>query len=205
MKKDNRLTRNDWLPMSADDQKNLRAELEMRGVLAEFHDTATPLESSIVDTASCLYEFFHSNGYIILRSEWIEKTIVPALSNYEGWVYAFYGDDDSPIYVGETSRTFMERFTEHKKKQPWWSCWKRVKVLPCPNQSMRKVFESLIGLAGGYVANKMQPAGGDNIFDEVILSLLLLGNDDGTLPTFPNKMISDQAKLHLEQLPSELK
>jgi len=51
----------------------------------------------------------------------------------------------------------------------------------------------------------MQPAGGDNIFDEVILSLLLLGNDDGTLPTFPNKMISDQAKLHLEQLPSELK
>lgn len=201
MKKDNRLTRSDLPPMSAEDQKKLRAKLAMGGALSKFNATATPLESSIVCTANCLYEFFHSNGYMMLRSEWDKNTIVPVLRNYKGWVYAFYGDEDSPIYVGETGRTFMKRFAEHNE-QPWWSYWERVKVLPCPNQSMRKVFESLIGLAGGYEANKMQPTGADNIFDDVILSLLLLGNDDDTLPTFPNKMVFDQANLLLNLLPS---
>ena len=60
---------------------------------------------------------------------------------------------------------------------------------------MRKVFESLIGLAGGYEANRMQPSGGDNIFDDVILSLLLLKNDTGDPPNFPNNMVRDNVEM----------
>lgn len=204
MKKDNRLTHTDGppIPKLAEDQKKLRAILASSVDLRKIHATATPLESSIVGTADCLYEFFHANGFILLRSDWDDETIVDRLQNYMGWVYAFYGEGDSPIYVGETGRTFMDRFTEHNDK-PWWSYWERVKVLPCPDKSMRKVFESLIGLAGGYAANKTQPTGGDNIFDDVILSLLLLGNNDHTLPTFPNENVSNQAKLLLDQLPSD--
>jgi hypothetical protein len=86
----------------------------------------------------------------------------------------------------------MGRFDEHsKKKQPWWSDWLAVKVLPCPIKSTRKLFESLIGVGGGYSANKMQPAGIDNIFDDVIISLTLLGNETNTPPTFPIKMVFD--------------
>lgn len=129
-----------------------------------------------------------------LRSEWSEKAIVPALSKYMGWVYAFYGDKDFPIYVGEIGRTFRRRFTDHNNntEQRWWPSWTRVKVLPGPNKSVRKLFESLIGLAGEHAANIIQPAEEDNIFDEVLLSLLQLRNDHKSMPTFPNQMLFDQ-------------
>jgi hypothetical protein len=205
MKKDNRLTHSSGLkiPNSAEYQQGLRASLAARGVLAKLNNTCAPLESSIICTADCIYEFFHSNGYIVLRSEWDTNMVAPALLSYLGWVYAFYGAGDAPLYVGETGRTFRERFSEHDQ-QPWWQYWERVKVLPCPNQSMRKIFESLIGLAGGYMENKLQPPGGDNVFDDIVLSLLLLGNDGNFLPTFPNQMVYDHAKLLLDLLPPEI-
>lgn len=195
LKKDNRSPGIYTLPMLPGDQQNTRSKLAQCGASAKLNDIATPLENSLFGSASCLYEFFHSNGYMILRQEWEAKTIPSPICCYVGWIYAFYDKDDLPIYVGETSRTFMERFDEHIKKQSWWPCWSRVKVMPCPNQTMRKVFESLIGLAGGYGANKLQPAGGDNILDDVILSLLALGNEGNTLPIFPNEMIFNQTEL----------
>lgn len=194
MKEDNRSCRIGCPPMSPEAQETHRANLAGRGALARFNDVAAPLETAIAGTALCLYEFFHINGYMIFRSEWEGRKIARGLGCYQGWVYAFYGEDESPIYVGETSRSFLERFGEHIR-QSWWLNWTQVKVLPCPNQSMRKIFESLIGLAGGYAENKNQPTGSDNIFDEVILSLLLLGNDRDTMPAFPNQMIVNHVEL----------
>ncbi|MET3115821.1 hypothetical protein AAKU64_000024 [Undibacterium sp. GrIS 1.8] len=192
MQSDNRMPINGRPKMSSNDQEILRSRLFDFGVLNEFYDSASPLETSILSSATSLYEFFHSNGYMIRRSEWELKGIYPGPRSYRGWVYAFYGEQDSPIYVGETGQQFTKRFNQHKK-QLWWQGWERVKVLPCPNQTMRKVFESLIGLAGGYSANIMQPTGEDNILNDVILSLILLGNETCAKPTFPNQMILDQA------------
>lgn len=205
MKKDRRLTHSDLPSLSVEDQKKIRTGLEQHGVLVGFNKQAAPLEHLILGATSCLYEFFHSNGYMIRRSEWESETIVPVILSYAGWVYAFYGEDELPLYVGETSRGFQARFTEHRDKGvEWWSNWTGVKILPCPDKSMRKFFESLIGLAGGHVANKMQPPGGDNIFNDVILSLLLLKNDAGELPNFPNDMVRDNVKM-LSVLVSNLK
>ncbi|WP_157637026.1 hypothetical protein [Burkholderia ubonensis] len=195
MAKDRRLTQSNLPSLSVEDQKNRRTSLAQRGVLVSFNSQVAPLENFITGSASCLYEFFHSNGYMIRRAEWNQQTIVPALLNYVGWIYAFYGEGELPVYVGETGRGFQERFTEHSRCAPWWPPWTGVKVLPCPDQSMRKVFESLIGLAGGYEANRMQPSGGDNIFDDVILSLLLLKNDTGDPPNFPNNMVRDNVEM----------
>ncbi|MFM0742281.1 hypothetical protein PQQ51_34120 [Paraburkholderia xenovorans] len=39
----------------------------------------------------------------------------------------------------------------------------------------------------------MQPAGPDNLFDDVVLSLLLLENDDREPLAFPNDMVRDTA------------
>ncbi|MBJ9897949.1 GIY-YIG nuclease family protein [Burkholderia cenocepacia] len=200
MKKDRRLTQSGLPVLSVGMQKNCRAALEGSGALVPFNKQRDPLESLIVGAASCLYEFFHSNGYLVHRAEWDGRKIVHSLLNYEGWVYAFYGENDDPLYVGETDRSFKVRFDEHKRKASWWSSWRRVKVLPCPNQSMRKMFESLIGLAGGYSANKAQPLGPDNIFDDVILSLLVLKNDTGEEPEFPNDMVRYNAEALLDLL-----
>lgn len=200
MKKDRRLTHSELPSLSVEKQKELRDGLEQRGVLVGFNKQVAPLENFITGVASCLYEFFHSNGYMIQRTEWDQQTIPPVILNYAGWVYAFYGEDELPIYVGETKRGFGERFIEHCKCKEWWPHWTGVKVLPCPDQSMRKVFESLIGLAGGHVTNKMQPPGEDNIFDDVILSLLLLKNDADELPNFPNRMVGDSATMILDLL-----
>jgi hypothetical protein len=200
MNKDRRLTYSELPSLSVEEQRELRGGLECRGALVGFHKQVAPLENFITGVANCLYEFFHSNGYLIQRAEWDKKTIPPVILNYTGWVYAFYGEDELPIYVGETKRGFGERFIEHCKCKEWWPHWTGVKVLPCPDQSMRKVFESLIGLAGGHVTNKMQPPGEDNIFDDVILSLLLLKNDADELPNFPNRMVGDSATMILDLL-----
>lgn len=195
MAKDRRLTQSNLPSLSVEDQKNRRTSLAQRGVLVSSNSQVAPLENFITGSANCIYEFFHSNGYMIRRAEWNQQTIVPALLNYAGWIYAFYGEGELPVYVGETGRGFQDRFTEHSRCAPWWPLWTGVKVLPCPDQSMRKVFESLIGLAGGYEANRMQPSGGDNIFDDVILSLLLLKNDTGDPPNFPNNMVRDNVEM----------
>ncbi|WP_155624723.1 GIY-YIG nuclease family protein [Burkholderia vietnamiensis] len=202
MKRDKRLTQSGISSLSAGMQKKARADLLGKGELIPFYRQGAPLESLILGAAQCLYEFFHSNGYMIHRAEWDGRKIVRALSDYEGWVYAFYGQDDDPLYVGETDRTFKARFAEHQRKALWWRSWSRVKVLPCPNQSMRKVFESLIGVAGGYAANRAQPLSPDNIFDDVVLSLLSLKNDAGEKPEFPNEMVRHHAEAILGLLPT---
>ena len=41
------------------------------------------------------------------------------------------------------------RFEEHEKeesKEWWWKSWTGVKVLPCPDQSMRKLFTTTRGV-----------------------------------------------------------
>ena len=182
------------IPASKSAQAKARAELASalahQGLLTKLHEQAEPFETRIVQTSTQLYEFFHANGYALEKLNWELGKVDYALSRYEGWVYAFYAESDVPLYVGESGRTFSERFQEHEKKQKqkanaWWPSWKRVKVLPCPDQAMRKVFEALIGLAGGYQANIQQPQAGDNIFDEIIISLIHLGNDHQRLPIFP--------------------
>lgn len=195
VKKDNKSPRVGVESMSPDQQKKFRSELAQIGALALLNDTYRPLENLLYGSATCVYEFFHANGYIVLRSQWDSKNIHSALHSYVGWIYAFYGDGDTPIYVGETDRTFVERFKEHAKNKSWWSIWTRVKVFPCPDVTTRKVFESLIGLAGDYGANKLQPPPGDNILDDVVLALLALGNEDNSMPEFPNKMLVDQVNL----------
>jgi len=172
--------------LSAEQQQKLRFELASSGKLSKHIDMAQPLEHALFSSASSLYEFFHANGYMILRTDWEQTHIPNAPRSYLGWVYAFYGVDDFPLYIGETGRTFAARFAEHEADgQPWWPHWRAVKVLPCPIQSIRKIFESLIGLAGGYTANKMQPVGVDNLLDEVVYSLVLLGNKGSSPPIFP--------------------
>ena len=173
----------------------MRTDLAQRGALQNLDSLAAPFENSLFCTATSVYEFFHSNGYRLKKAEVLGRTVSQALMSQRGWVYAFYGPKEAPIYVGETQRTFMKRFKEHRKKQNWWSDWTEVKVLPCPDQTMRKVFESLVGLGGGYLANKAQPAGGDNLLDEMLLSLIALGNNNNELPSFPNKQIFDQVEL----------
>jgi hypothetical protein len=193
---DRRLTQSGLPLLSKDEQKERRARLARQGVLTGFTTKIAPLENFIIGSANCLYEFFHANGYMIRRTEWDQRAIVPALLQYHGWVYALYGEDEQAVYVGETGRSFRERFEEHEREESkkwWWKAWTAVKVLPCPDQSRRKLFESLIGLAGGYYANKMQPAGPDNLFDDVVLSLLLLENDDREPLAFPNDMVRDTA------------
>ncbi|WP_334026385.1 hypothetical protein [Burkholderia gladioli] len=68
---------------------------------------------------------------------------------------------------------------------------------------MRKFFESMLGMEGDYQGNVMQPAGGDNMFDDVILSLLLLRGDSFELPHFPNEMVRNHAKAILELVPAK--
>lgn len=171
-------------------QKAARTHIAIQRAVSMMQTAASPLEMSIVSTAGSVYEFFHSNGLKITRKEWDENTIIPDLATYAGWVYAFYG---TGVYVGETKRTFKKRFREDSVRD-WWPDWRNVKVLPCPEQTIRKLFESLIGLSGGYTANKAQPAGKDNIFDDILASLLLLNNNNNEPPDFPNQMILDQAE-----------
>jgi hypothetical protein len=192
MKKDNRLT----------GSKPLMPQLDAEMTLVQLNDTFFALETSLFSTAENFYEFFHYNGYMIERSDWNKGQIAQTFSLHSGWVYGFYDHQDIPLYIGETERTFQKRFDEHVNKQ-WWPDWFRAKVLPCPDPAMRKVLESLVGLHGGYLANKAQPVIGVNAFDEVILSLIKLGNDAGTLPTLPNKIIYDQANMLLDLLGDE--
>lgn len=187
MLNDNRPPENECLaiPALAKEQRLMRKQLERRGALHRFHQHAGPLEQRLFSSAHNLYVFFHDNGYKITKGDWDAGAINASFLRYRGWVYAFYGDEELPIYVGETGRTLKHRFFEHKKRANWWEHWAGVKVLPCPNQSIRKYFEALIGLAGGYNANKQQPVGPDNIFDDILLSLLLIGNDKERPPIFP--------------------
>ncbi len=189
MKKDKRLT--DIRPPIPD--------LDARDALVGLSGLSAPLEESIFGTAGILYEFFHSNGYMVRRNEKISQ----ALSDHQGWVYAFYDKQDVPLYIGETKRKFVKRFDEHSTKR-WWPYWDRVKVLPCPDRAMRKVLESLVGLHGGYLENKSQPLLGENAFDDVVLCLMQLGNDEDALPTFPNNMVRNQANSLLDLLGPEL-
>lgn len=177
MKNDNRLTVS-RPPMKDEDAYN---------VIARLRSLSAPIEESIFGTAGILYEFFHANGYLVQRNE----EITPTLLDHQGWVYAFYDKQDTPLYIGETKRAFFMRFDEHCNKD-WWPHWDRVKVLPCPDLALRKVFESIVGLGGGYLANKSQPLIGENAFDDVVFCLLKLGNDEGNLPTFPNNLIRYQ-------------
>lgn len=188
--KDNRLPKSGLQSRNPDQQKEARSVYYEGGVLVPLSDSAAPLETVLVGSAFCLYKFFHENGYAISRSEWESKRTNAALRSYVGWVYAFYGEGEFPIYVGETGRSLARRFAEHTRSQDWRSDWMWAKVLPCPNQAMRKIFESLIGLAGGYHGNKAQPTGADNILDDILLSLLYLGNDNERSPIFPNESIS---------------
>lgn len=177
------------------DQKRYRDAIKLQEWFPPFNDLSAPFEHMLMYTAFSCYEFFHSNGYRIPRAAWESKGVSPSLMSYHGWVYAFYAKQDCPLYIGETGRTIKVRFNEHekgryKKTLSWWSDWDDVKILPCPNKSMRKIFESLMGMAGGYCKNKAQPPEVDNILEDVILSLLLLGYDDEGLPKFPNHEIS---------------
>lgn len=186
-------------PKSPPEQKTERSYLEARGALGWTNGSAEPLNNLISGASFCLYNFFHDNGYMIVRGEWESSGINSALKSYVGWVYAFYGEEDIPIYVGETNRAFGVRFNEHKRKShEWWPFWTRVKVLPCPNQTVRKIFESLIGLAGGYVGNRAQPQGTEDLFNEVVLSLLALGNHKEAKPLFNNSSICGYANLAIE-------
>ena len=97
--------------------------------------------------------------------------------------------------MGETGRDFISRFSEHKRNKEWWPHWAAALVLPCPRQPIRKIFESMIGLAGGYGANRAQPQAGDNMLDDIILSLIFLGNDNNRYPDFPNEMIKNDLML----------
>lgn len=180
MKVDRRLTAlKEWqLPDSKIGQQELRREMERRGMLRRFNKLIAPIEQLIAGAASCILEFIHSNGYLVRRHEWESEGVGSALQNYNGWVYAFFNAEDEPIYIGETSRTFGERFREHStKKAIWWSDWRAVKLLPCPNQSVRKIFESIAGLSEAFVGNKLQPPIEGDIFNDILLSLMLLGSD----------------------------
>jgi len=177
-------------------QKKERDKLASEGAYSWTDGSAEPLNTMIVGASLSVYNFFHDNGYMIIRDDWKSSGINPALAAYVGWIYAFYGDGDTPLYIGETKRAFGTRFKEHqRKKQKWWPHWTRVKVLPCPNQSVRKIFESLIGLAGGYIGNRAQPEGVDDLFTDIILSLTALGNDAETKPIFNNETVSGYAAL----------
>ena len=173
IKKDHFYSRAGGKYMSHKDQKACRDIIKLHGMLSCFNSKASPLENLLFNTATAIYEFFHANGYSVSRVRWDNKEVSPDLMSYCGWLYAFYGEQEYPCYVGETGRTINLRFGEHKRSAPWWPDWKNVKILPCPNKSVRKVFESLVGLAGGYYENKMQPAEADNILEDIILSLLL--------------------------------
>lgn len=202
MRKDNRRPRASALPLNKSQQRKMRNKVAGSCVfLGLRNNEAAPLEHLLFGTAECLWVFFLSNGYTITRSEWKSKKLHPVFEKFEGWVYAFYDENDVPLYVGETGRTLPKRLKEHMKKQAWHSIWAKVKVLPCPNQAVRKVFEALIGLAGGYLANKAQPSGSDNVLDDTILSLIYLGDENNPLPCFPNDMIRD----HINIVRSDLK
>lgn len=202
MRKDNRRPRASARPLDKSQQREMRKRVAGSGVfLGLRNNEAAPLENLLIGTAECLREFFYSNGYTITRSEWKSKKLHPVFEKFAGWVYAFYDENDVPLYVGETGRTLPKRIKEHMKKQAWRSIWAKVKVLPCPDQAERKVFEALIGLAGGYLANKAQPSGGDNFLDDTILSLIYLGDENNPLPWFPNDMIL----CHIKHVRSDLK
>ena len=195
MKRDHRSSAKNIQALTPKEHKQLIADIKSKGLIQSLHDEAAPLEDSIVCTSGSLYEFFHSNGYQLLRDEVTGKLVDRALCIQKGWVYAFYDDLENPLYVGETGREFMKRFREHSKNRDWWKHWTRVKVLPCPDKAIRKLFESLLGLAGGYLENKNQPPGGDNLLDDVLISLVALGNNNGRPPSFPNRMICNQVDM----------
>lgn len=76
---DRRLTQSGLPLLSKDEQKERRARLARQGVLTGFTTEIAPLENFIIGSANCLYEFFHANGYMIRRTEWDQRAIVPAL------------------------------------------------------------------------------------------------------------------------------
>lgn len=129
-----------------------------------------PLERMIGDAAFAFYRFFHDNGLHITRKAFLKRSPQEnKILKRKGWIYAFYGDGNIPIYTGETRRTALARFSEHRKNK-WWKHWTDVKVLPCEDQSSRKLLESLLGFSGGYQENLSQPS-----HKEEILYLVLLG------------------------------
>jgi hypothetical protein len=150
-------------------------------------EKAGPLNELLILLTSKLYVFFHDNGYLIRRDEWESHETPNALrTSAIGWIYAFYGDKDVPLYVGETGGDISTRFYKHKQKG-WWSDWKSMKALPCPSTDVRKFFESILGLGGGYTENKLQPPsnGNEDFLDSTIYALLLLGYGDNGKMRFP--------------------
>lgn len=165
------------IPASKREQEKLINGVKSgKGSVARHHLIA-PLDSLIHGATMCLYEFIHSNGYMIKRTEWENNIIAPSLKKFRGWVYLFY-EGDTALYVGETGGTLAVRFGTHRRNAVnWWPHWVGVKVLPCPNATVRKMFESLAGIAGGHVCNMAQPPLEGETFDEVICSLVAIGND----------------------------
>ena len=118
---DKRFSSDVSVTLSAEEQQKLRTKLANTQNALKFIEKAAPLEDALISSANSLYEFFHDNGYMLLRTDWEQKPIPNAPRSYLGWVYTFYGKDDIPLYIGETGRTFAARFTEHEKdKQIWW-------------------------------------------------------------------------------------
>lgn len=159
---------------------------------------AEPLERKLGDAAFSFYDFFHANGLHLTRKEFKNlKSQKSRVLNRKGWIYAFYGDDDLPIYTGETKRSALARFSEHKKSK-WWKQWSDVKILPCEDQSSRKLLEAMLGFSGGYEHNVSQPS-----HKEEILYLVLLGLIEIRQLLDPDKKNSNNQKKNQKASPKK--
>ena len=67
-----------------------------------------------------------------------------------GAVYAYFGKDGLPLYVGEASRPIKRRMhdqTSPHKNAQWWELWETVRLLPVADRTDRLTLELLLVLA----------------------------------------------------------
>lgn len=160
---------------------------------------AQPLEQLLLGTSAALFELLHSNGVTLARHEWEGQRSASQIGSGRGWVYAFYKDRDYPVYAGETGRRLKERIREHSA-QEWWTLWTELVALPCPDKAMRKVFESLITMSDSFQYNRLQPTGGDTIFDEVFVAWESIPGNESRAMVFPNQVVCNYVSVATDLL-----
>lgn len=182
-------------------EKNTNIRLRNKtNEMVEAQITIEPLQSLIFQASSCLYDFFHENGFRVSRPDWDNAKNDKYFYSRKGWVYAFYGSGEYPIYVGETGRSLSRRFYEHRNKK-WWKHWKGAKVIPCEDAASRILFESLLCLAGGYRKNLKQKYTEKDIFYLSLLGLIELEE----IVKKDSPLLADRISSSISVCPSRIK
>lgn len=103
---------------------------------------------AIAATASTAKDWFFEKSTQKQRSHWDANNQLE--DNGNGAVYAFFRDDESCLYVGQTTQTLKQRAnvrTSCHYQTEWWQYWHTLRFVNSKNQTDQLVLETLLILA----------------------------------------------------------